>query len=44
MNASVPLGREKKIITGSRTREEHGWERGGEKGDMIRYCGKRQKS
>jgi len=27
-NASIPLGREKKAITGGRGREEHGWKRG----------------
>jgi hypothetical protein len=28
-NASIPLGRKKKTITGGRQREESGWERGG---------------
>ena len=38
-DASIPLGREKKTITGGRGREGPVWERGqgGEKWNMIRY-------
>jgi hypothetical protein len=37
-DASIPLGMEKKIITGGRGREGSGWERGvGERVDMVRY-------
>jgi hypothetical protein len=40
-NASIPLGREKKIIMGGRGREGSGWEKGreGEKDNMIRHWG-----
>ena len=39
-DASIPLGKDKKAIVGSKRIEEPGWERkgGGEKGNMIRYC------
>jgi hypothetical protein len=38
-DASIPLGREKKAISGDRGREGPGWEKrqGGEKENMIRY-------
>ena len=38
-DASIPLRRGNKIITGDRGREEPGWEmgEGGEKGGKIRY-------
>ena len=38
-DASIPLRREKKAISGGIEREGSGWEKGGggEKGNMIRY-------
>ena len=40
-DASIPLGREKKLIIGCRGKEEPEWKRGqlGEKENMIRYLG-----
>ena len=40
-DASIPLGREKKVIVGGRGKEGPGWERGQgeEEGNMIRHGG-----
>jgi hypothetical protein len=35
-DASIPLGRQRKVIIGGKGREGPGWEVGGEKGDMIK--------
>ena len=35
--ASIPLGRKKKIIMGDKRRKGSRWKRGWEKGSMIRY-------
>jgi hypothetical protein len=37
----MPLGREKKTITGCRGRKDNWWEgsSGGKKGNLTRYCG-----
>jgi hypothetical protein len=45
-DSSIPLGREKKVIMGSRERKESWWERvgGGENGNMIRFWGDRRES
>jgi hypothetical protein len=36
-DASIPLERKKKAVTGVRGTEGPGWERGGENGKMTRY-------
>ena len=43
-DASIPLRRGNKIITGGRGREGSGWERGGgrENGGRIRYGGRQE--
>ena len=44
VDTSFPLMRRKKIFMGGRGREKHEWERGGEKGDMIKYGRRQQRS